>query len=78
MTKNELITLISDFSKHRNIFHSESDFQLEFGMYLIKNHFEVRLEKGFKQIPLQIIPHKTPSKLITNPSNSSTGGLCGG
>ena len=50
MTKNELITLISDFSKHRNIFHSESDFQLEFGMYLIKNHFEVRLEKGFKQI----------------------------
>lgn len=50
MTKNELITLISDFSKQRNIFHSESDFQLEFGMYLIKNHFEVRLEKGFKQI----------------------------
>ena len=50
MKKNELITLISDFSKHRNIFHLESDFQLEFGMYLIKNHFEVRLEKGFKQI----------------------------
>ena len=50
MTKHELIYLISDFSKHRNIFHSESDFQLEFGMYLIKNHFEVRLEKGFKQI----------------------------
>ena len=50
MTKDELIYLISDFSKHRNIFHSESDFQLEFGMYLIKNHFEVRLEKGFKQI----------------------------
>ena len=50
MTKDELIYLVSDFSKHRNIFHSESDFQLEFGMYLIKNHFEVRLEKGFKQI----------------------------
>ena len=47
MTKDELIYLVSDFSKHRNIFHSESDFQLEFGMYLIKNHFEVRLEKGF-------------------------------
>jgi len=52
MTKDELIYLVSDFSKHRNIFHSESDFQLEFGMYLKKNHFEVRLEKGFKQIEL--------------------------
>ena len=50
MTKDELIYLVTHFSKHRNIFHSESDFQLEFGMYLIKNHFEVRLEKGFKQI----------------------------
>ena len=52
MTKDKLIYLVSDFSKQRNIFHSESDFQLEFGMYLIKNHFEVRLEKGFKQIEL--------------------------
>ena len=52
MTKDELIYLVSDLSKHRNIFHSESDFQLEFGMYLKKNHFEVRLEKGFKQIGL--------------------------
>ena len=52
MTKYKLIYLVSDFSKHRNIFHSESDFQLEFGMYLKKNHFEVRLEKGFKQIEL--------------------------
>tara|TARA_B100002019_G_C21254841_1_gene593240 strand:+ start:717 stop:938 length:222 start_codon:yes stop_codon:yes gene_type:complete len=52
MTKDELIYLVSDFSKHRKIFHSESDFQLEFGMYLKKNHFEVRLEKGFKQIEL--------------------------
>ena len=52
MTKDDLTYLLSDFSKQRNIFHSESDFQLEFGMYLKKNHFEVRLEKGFKQIEL--------------------------
>ena len=36
MTKDELIYLVSDFSKHRNIFHSESDFQLDFGMSLKK------------------------------------------
>jgi len=50
MNKEILINLVSDFSNYRKIFHSESDFQLEFGMYLLKNHYKVRLEKGFKQI----------------------------
>ena len=50
MKKIELINYLLEFSKHRAIFHSEADFQLEFGMYLLKNGYEVRLEKGFKRI----------------------------
>ena len=50
MTKKELINYLLQFAKHRTIFHSEADFQLEFGMFLMKEGFEVRLEKGFKRI----------------------------
>lgn len=52
MTKKDLIKFILDFSKHRKIFHSESDFQLELGMYFMRNNFEVRLEKSFKKISI--------------------------
>ena len=50
MIKKELINYLLQFAKHRTIFHSEADFQLEFGMFLMKEGFEVRLEKGFKRI----------------------------
>jgi len=39
-----------EFSKFRSVFHSEADFQLEFGMFLMKKGHSVRLEKGFKRI----------------------------
>ena len=50
MKKQELIDYMLDFSKHRSVFHSEADFQLEFGLYLMKKGYKVRLEKGFKRI----------------------------
>ena len=50
MKKQELIDYMLDFSKHRSVFHSEADFQLEFGLYLMKRGYKVRLEKGFKRI----------------------------
>ncbi len=39
-----------EFAKSRTVFHSEADFQLEFGMFLMKKGHSVRLEKGFKRI----------------------------
>ena len=39
-----------EFANSRTVFHSEADFQLEFGMFLMKKGHSVRLEKGFKRI----------------------------
>ena len=50
MKKQDLVNHMLEFSKARRIFHSEADFQLEFGMFLMKEGYSVRLEKGFKRI----------------------------
>jgi hypothetical protein len=50
MNKQKLINYLLEFSNYRKIFHSEADFQLEFGMFLMKKGYEIRLEKGFKRI----------------------------
>lgn len=50
MKKQDLVNQMLEFSKARRIFHSEADFQLEFGMFLMKEGYSVRLEKGFKRI----------------------------
>jgi len=50
MKKQELVNYMLEFSKFRSVFHSEADFQLEFGMFLMKKGHSVRLEKGFKRI----------------------------
>jgi hypothetical protein len=50
MKKQDLVNSMLEFSKTRSIFHSEADFQLEFGLFLMKQGYSVRLEKGFKMI----------------------------
>ena len=50
MKKQDLVNYMWEFSKARRLFHSEADFQLEFGMFLMKEGYSVRLEKGFKRI----------------------------
>ena len=50
MIKQDLVNYMLEFSKIRSIFHSEADFQLEFGLFLMKQGYSVRLEKGFKRI----------------------------
>jgi hypothetical protein len=50
MKKQDLINYMLEFANSRTIFHSEADFQLEFGMFLMKKGHSVRLEKGFKRI----------------------------
>jgi hypothetical protein len=50
MNKQELVKHLENFSQIRSIFHSEADFQLEFGMYLGHQGYKIRLEKSFKGI----------------------------
>jgi len=50
MKKQDLINYMLEFANSRTVFHSEADFQLEFGMFLMKKGHSVRLEKGFKRI----------------------------
>ena len=50
MNKHDLINYMLEFANIRTVFHSEADFQLEFGMFLMKKGHSVRLEKGFKRI----------------------------
>ena len=50
MVKQDLVNYMLELSKIRSIFHSEADFQLEFGLFLMKQGYSVRLEKGFKRI----------------------------
>lgn len=52
MKKEELINHLQEFSKVRSLFHSEADFQLEFGLFLFTLGYKVRLEKGFTQIDI--------------------------
>ncbi len=50
MNKQDLVNYMLEFANSRNVFHSEADFQLEFGMFLMKKGHSVRLEKAFKRI----------------------------
>ncbi len=50
MNKQDLVNYMLEFADSRTVFHSEADFQLEFGMFLMKKGHSVRLEKGFKRI----------------------------
>jgi len=50
MNKQQLVNYLLNFSETRQIFHSEADFQLAFGMYLKDLGYLVRLEKCFKNI----------------------------
>jgi hypothetical protein len=50
MKKQDLVNYLLEFANSRSLFHSEADFQLEFGMFLMIKGHSVRLEKGFKGI----------------------------